>query len=135
RAPFVSNRIDPALFSPAAVKLARLLPATSNPCGELRFTTSGPGAERNDRQVVTKIDYQVSANQSLFGRYMATSQKQGIAQTDNLLAQADTSSVGLDNLAQSVAGGATSVFGANTVNALRVGYNRTADNRCHNPVP
>ena len=134
RAPFMNNRIDPALFSPAAVKLARLLPATTNPCGELRFTTSGPGAERNDRQVVTKVDYQLSANQSLFGRYMATSQKQGIAQTENLLAQADTSSVGLDNLAQSVAGGATSVVGANTVNALRIGYNRTAANRYNNPV-
>ena len=134
RAPFVNNRVDPALLSPAAVKLAKLLPSTTSPCGELRFTTSGPGAERNDRQVVTKIDYQFSANQSLFGRYMATSQKQGIAQTDNLLAQADLTSVGLDNLAQSVAGGATSVFGANAVNAIRVGYNRTAANRYNNPV-
>ena len=134
RTPFVNNRIDPALFSPAAVKLARLLPGTSNPCGELRFTTSGPGAERNDRQVVTKIDYQLNANQSLFGRYIATSQKQGIPETENLLAQADLSSVGIDNLAQSLAFGDTAVFGRNTVNALRVAYNRTSADRFNNPV-
>ena len=30
RAPFVNNRVDPALFSPAAMNLARRLPAASN---------------------------------------------------------------------------------------------------------
>src|SRR5437867_8840370 len=34
RAPFVNNRIDPALFSPAAVKIDAHLPKTDNPCGE-----------------------------------------------------------------------------------------------------
>ena len=33
KAPFVNNRIDPSLFSPAAVKLANKLPASADPCG------------------------------------------------------------------------------------------------------
>ena len=37
RAPFVNNRIGPALFSPAAVNLAKRLPTTTDPCGEIRF--------------------------------------------------------------------------------------------------
>jgi len=43
RAPFVNNKVDPRLFSPAAVRLVTwnkdglVFPTTSNPCGELRF--------------------------------------------------------------------------------------------------
>jgi len=48
RAPFANNRVDPALFSPAALNLARRLPAASNACGEHRFPTGGEGAERNE---------------------------------------------------------------------------------------
>src|SRR6185369_9842878 len=39
RAPFVNNQIDPARFSPAAVKIARSgwIPPSSDPCGEIRY--------------------------------------------------------------------------------------------------
>jgi hypothetical protein len=37
RAPFVNNRINPALFSPAAVNLAKRLPTTNDPCGETGY--------------------------------------------------------------------------------------------------
>src|SRR5688572_1380181 len=47
RPPFVNNRVDPALFSPAAVNLARRLPSATDPCGENRFPTGGAGGERN----------------------------------------------------------------------------------------
>ena len=36
-APFVNNRIDPALFSPAAVKVAQKLPPTTDPCGRTTY--------------------------------------------------------------------------------------------------
>src|SRR2546427_254621 len=67
RAPFVNNRIDPALFSPAAVKIAAHLPKTDNPCGELIY---GLKTNENQKQFVTKIDYQASGKHSLFGRYL-----------------------------------------------------------------
>src|SRR5687767_11682275 len=34
-APFAGNRIDPALLSPAAVRIARQLPTTTDPCGRV----------------------------------------------------------------------------------------------------
>src|SRR5882672_912722 len=37
RAPFVNNRVDPASFSPVAVKVSARLPKTNNPCGEITF--------------------------------------------------------------------------------------------------
>src|SRR5688572_5334187 len=37
---FVGNRINPALFSPAAMNLARRLPATTDPCGQITFQTA-----------------------------------------------------------------------------------------------
>src|SRR5207244_12942374 len=35
RAPFVNNRIDPALFSKAAVALSTLVPKSNDPCGPI----------------------------------------------------------------------------------------------------
>ena len=90
RAPFVNNRVDPALFSPAAVNLAQRLPSATDACGENRFPTGGDGAERNEGQVVTKIDYQRGANHSLFGRYMVTFHKQGLPLSDNHLTMTNT---------------------------------------------
>jgi hypothetical protein len=134
RPPFVDNRIDPALFSPAAVNFARRLPATIDPCGDHRFPTGGPGAERNEGQIVTKIDYQRTANHSLFGRYMVTFHKQGVPVVDNLLTAMHQLSVGLNNWATSAVFGDTRVFGANTVNALRVSFNRTKVDRYNAPT-
>src|SRR5262245_61524439 len=36
RAPFADNRVDPRLFSPAAVAIAQQLPTTIDPCGDVR---------------------------------------------------------------------------------------------------
>ena len=37
RAPFVNNRIDPALFAVPAVNVTKILPTTNDPCGQIRF--------------------------------------------------------------------------------------------------
>src|SRR5438034_1681683 len=70
RAPFVDNRIDPALFSPVALKIAARLPMTNDPCGEITF---GRRNVEDQKQLVSKIDYQSSAKHSLFGRFMLSS--------------------------------------------------------------
>jgi hypothetical protein len=126
-APFVNNRVDPALFSPAAVNLAGRLPATDDPCGEIRYSQ---GQDRDEYQVVGRVDFNWSANHSVFGRYMATSDKRPVpfGQSGNVLT---TTLPGLDNLAQSVGLGDTVVVGSGLVNALRFSYNRTAVDR-HN---
>jgi hypothetical protein len=122
---FVGNRIDPARFSPAAVNLAKRLPTATDPCGQVKYSASD---DSDEGQGVTKIDYQLNANHSVFGRYMATFYKKPapFASTENILA---TGTPGLDNMAQSFAAGDTIVFGSNTVNSLRFAFNRTAIDR------
>jgi hypothetical protein len=125
-APFVNNRIDPRLFSPAALNLARRLPSTSDPCGQLTHQTSN---SNDQHQVVGRLDYQQTTNHLIFGRYMLTSYDEPSPfslNPDNVLS---TATPGLDNLAQSVAGGSTMVFGNNMVNSLRIAFNRTSIHR------
>ncbi len=126
---FVGNRIDPARFSPAALNLVKRLPTTTDPCGQITYVVP---SDKNEDQTVAKIDYQLNANHSIFGRYMATSNVEppAFAKSENILT---TSSPGLDNLAQSLTGGDTIVLGSTTVNSLRVAYNRTAVNRYNPP--
>ena len=125
RAPFSGNRIDPRLFSPAAVNLANRLPRTDNPCGEIRFTQ---GNDRDEGQLVTRIDYQLTTNNSMFGRYMRTTDEQPVplSKSDNVLV---TTLPGVDNAAQSLTIGDTIVIGTNAVNNVRFAYNQTTVNR------
>ena len=129
-APFVGNRVDPALFSPAALNLARRLPSSTDPCGQITYTTSD---DRNEGQAVGRLDYQWSNNHQLFGRYMATFHHKPAPfsrSPDNVLT---VGTPGLDNLAQSVAAGSTVVMGNNTVNSLRFAFNRTSIDRSSPP--
>jgi hypothetical protein len=123
RAPFVNNQISPALFSPAAINVAKQLPSSTDPCGEIRF--SAP-EEYDQGQIVGKVDYQAGANHSIFGRYMITfSDKQpGWPGSGNVLTTrpADTAQ---KHRAHSLTVGDTRVFGANTVNSVRVAWNRS----------
>jgi len=67
RAPFVNNRIDPASLSKPAVELVRRMNATSiDGCGKVLF---GRKTNADEWLPIAKMDYQVSARQSLFGRY------------------------------------------------------------------
>ena len=126
---FVNNRIDPARFSPAALKLASFLPKSTDPCGQITY--SNPD-DRDEGQYVGRVDYQLGANHSLFGRYMASRDKKPAAYgtTGNVLTTVNPS---IDNLAQSLTLGDTKVFGNNTVNSLRFAFNRTAVNRNNDP--
>jgi outer membrane receptor protein involved in Fe transport len=76
------------------------------------------------------MDYQLSANNSVFGRYMATTYltPPPYELIDNLLA---TQRSGFDNLSQAFAVGNTYLLGANTVNSFRVAINRNALQRTH----
>src|SRR5262245_58342351 len=126
---FVGNRIDPARFSPAALKMASFLPKTNDPCGLITYSQPD---DRDEGQYVGRIDYQLSGNHSVFGRYMASRDKKPSAYgtTGNVLTTVNPS---IDNLAQSLTLGDTKVFGSNTVNALRFAFNRTAVNRDNDP--
>jgi len=120
RAPFSGNRISPSVYSAPALAIAAKLPQTSDPCG---LVTYGRGAPENDKQPVARGDYQLSAQHSIFARYMATSVRKPSAfltTPDNLL---NTPAEGYDNLAQSATVGDTYLFGANIVNSFRYAEN------------
>jgi hypothetical protein len=121
RAPFVNNRVDPSRFSPAAVKLAKMLPQTDDPCGLVTYGVQKP---TNENQVVSRVDYQLSGKQSLFGRSIVTLFKQPTPYTlvQNIL---NTTVLGFDDRAQSYAFGDTYLVSANTINSFRLTVNRT----------
>src|SRR5262249_16792513 len=67
KAPFVNNRIDPALYSKPAVALIQKLNVNAiDACGRVLV---GRKTNSDEWLPVAKMDYQVSAKQSLFGRY------------------------------------------------------------------
>jgi hypothetical protein len=130
RAPFVNNQINPALFSPAALNLAKRLPKADNDCAQVTYGTKD---DNNEGQFVGRGDYQLSANHAMFGRYMATFFHQQAAfakDPDNVLV---TNDPGTNNLAQSFTFGDTMILSSNTVNSLRVAFNRTSVHRYQAP--
>jgi hypothetical protein len=131
RAPFVNNRIDPAQFSRAAVTISQRLPATADPCGEIRYSVP---LDNNDKQFVARGDYQLSANHSLFARYIDTFENRlpTLSRTGNILTVRREFGANKQARAVSLALGDTLVLGANVVNAFRVTLNRTK-NRLNDP--
>jgi hypothetical protein len=130
RAPFVNNRISPALYSGAALNVAAKLPQAQDECGRIVY---GIVNKLNEDQAVTKIDYQWTDKHSIFGRYLATTYALTppySVSSGNVLT---TTSPGYDDLAQAFALGHTYLMNATTVNALRLTVNRTAVMRLHAP--
>ena len=118
---FNNNRVDPSLFSKPALKLTSRLPTTSDPCGKVIY---GSPTLTNDHQGVVRLDFQKTAEHSLFARYLVES-KVTPASFDlnhNVL------SIGTadDALAQAFTVGATHLYGPNVVNSVRITANRIA---------
>ena len=67
RAPFVGNKINPALFSPASLALASQLPKTDDPCGQVFFDRID---DSDENVFTTKVDYTITNRQSVFGRLL-----------------------------------------------------------------
>ena len=123
----VDNRIDPSRLSPAAVALARKLPPTTNPCGEVVW---GFADRRDEGQYIGRVDFQAARNHSFFGRFIQTDYERvpPLRNTDNILASIPG---GAENQARSFTLGETSVINASTVNAVRFARNHTDIHRVH----
>ena len=124
--PFAGNRVDPALFSKAALAVAAKLPKADDACGLVQYTLP---TNTDEAQLVGKVDYQVGSKQSYFGRYISTSffqQPPFESSGGNLLT---TRQGGRDNLAQSVTGGHNYVLSSTAVNSFRAAFNRTSIHR------
>jgi carboxypeptidase family protein/TonB-dependent receptor-like protein len=129
-APFVGNRIDPAQFSRAALNIAAKLPQSTDPCGLVNWDA----AENEDQHMpITRIDYQMTSSQLIFGRYMGTKQTIPAPWTgpgDNIL---KTSTAGTNDQLHALVLGQTHVMSSSVVNAVRFTYNSTNSRRGQNP--
>ncbi len=126
-APFVGNRVDPSLLNPASLAIGRRLPETTDPCGRVGVTNPRTIKEH---QYIGRVDFQLTQNHSIFGRYMATSYffNPPYAESGNILS---TTLGGRDNLVQSAAFGDTMVLSNTVVNNIRFAFNRSAIHRTH----
>ena len=132
RGGFVNNRVDPAQFSRAALNMMKFLPKTTDPCGEVTYSQR---KDSNEYQYLGRIDYQRTADDTIFGRYMATQSSiaNPLREGDTPLSLFDLANnvglQGMDGLSHSLALGDTRVIGPNIVNSLRFVYNRSAVSR------
>ena len=127
----MNNRINPALFSPAAVKIAGLLPTTSDPCGQIAY--SRPTKPTEDMPI-GRIDWQLNPNHSLFARYMlsTTFWDPAFVNADGNILAATLG--GRDNTVHSLAIGDSMVLNNTMVNNIRVSVSRTSVMRTHSEL-
>ena len=126
RAPFVNGgsssngtiyTLPASSMSPAALKIASLLPHALDACGTYR---SGNNTHENNLQIPVRVDYQVNTTQSIFGRYMLTRIETQIPKPNIILG----ATTGVDDTAQGVVFGHTYIISPTVVNAFRVSANR-----------
>jgi hypothetical protein len=126
-APFVNNRVNPALLSKAAVNVANRFPKTDDPCG---LITAGSRRVSNEHQFVGRVDYQLSARQSIFGRILVHKYKLPTPYSlDKNLLATDTTDTGSDDLIQAYTAGHTFLISPTTINAFRLSVNHADHKR------
>ena len=128
---FVNNRIDPALLSPAAARIARMLPTTSDPCGQIAY--SRPTRPR-EGQPIARVDWQLNRIHALFVRYMLSTtfwEPSFENANGNILA---ATLGGRDNTQHSLAIGDSMVLSNAIVNNIRLSVNRTSVVRTHSEL-
>jgi hypothetical protein len=122
KGPFINNRADPETFDKAAMNFVSKLPSTTDPCGTVRY---GVASRENDYMAIGKIDYQLSGNHSVFGRYLVDSASNP-PPYDVFKNNLEILEPGSAGLAQAFTFGDTYLFGTNVVNAFRLTANRIA---------
>jgi hypothetical protein len=117
---FANNQIAPSSFNPASLKMMSFYTLPTNPCGKSFF---GIKQNSDEEMGVAKVDYQLSASQSLFVRYFATHLN---LQTpyDGKNPLTETLS-GADDLVNSGVIGHTWVISPTTINSFRATANRS----------
>ena len=121
-APFPNNFISPTLFSTPAVNLAKLIPVSTNPCGQLVYGIPNPN---NENQGVSRADWLQSTRNTVYGRFFVADYDNPAYYTNNILT---TTRSGLEERATTAVAAdqyATSSF----VNALHFTYTRLVNNR------
>jgi Carboxypeptidase regulatory-like domain len=117
---FANNTISPTLFSPAALKIQARLPLATDPCGRVTF---GLKSNQSEHMEVTRLDWQKSDKNSIFGRFFVTNLH--IDSTYDGKNALTLNSNGQKDRVYALALGQTYLFGANVVSSFRIGANRS----------
>jgi len=118
-------RIDPSLFSKAALKYASKLPPPIDACGKVIY--GNPQAE-NGHMAIGRLDYQQSAKHTIFGRYLMEHLVDPAPyDLDHIiLSMAGSQTPRIDAFSQAFTIGSTYLISSNVVNSLRLTANRIA---------
>ncbi|PYS36788.1 MAG: TonB-dependent receptor, partial [Acidobacteria bacterium] len=117
---FVDNKIAPSALNPVAVNVTKTFPVSNDPCGR---TLYGLVANQDEDQVVSKLDYNISSKQSIFGRFMLGRLNTGSTYDGTNPLSINT--YGYQDFDYGVNIGHTYLIGSNIVNSLRLAANRT----------
>ena len=80
--PFPNNFIPVSRFDPTALGLAKPIPVSTNPCGQLTYAIPNPN---NENQGVVRVDWNQGSRNLVYGRYFITDYANPAYYTNNLL--------------------------------------------------
>ena len=123
--PFVSNQVDPSLFSPFALKLLKFIPVADpayDPDGCGRYPLAIPN-NSVEQQVIGRADFQLTKNARVFGRYFFTNynHEPGFeSNTNPNLLYASGNGLGIKSNMHTIAGGWDQVITPHLFSAMRL---------------
>jgi hypothetical protein len=124
KAPFVNSTISPSAYNQSAVQLAtKYLAQSTSPDGTYYF---GPPNPNTEHQFIGRVDWNMSANQTLFVRYYLTHYFQSGFFNNNLL---NTANPQLNDQEQSLTLGHTYTISSTLVNSFHAAGTRSFINR------
>ena len=120
--PFPNNFISPTRFSVPAANLAKLIPVSSNPCGQLTYAVPNPN---NENQDVFRVDWLQASRNTIYGRFFVADYDNPPYYTNNILT---TTRSGLEERATSAVL-ADQFTTATFLDAFHATYTRLSNNR------
>jgi len=122
--PFANNLVPASRFSPQALSLAKYLPLSSDPCGQLTYGIPNPS---NETQYIGRVDWLQSAKNTVFARYFILNfDNPPLFDGKNGLT---TTLAGQSLRSQSMVVGDNYSISSSVVNTARVTFSRMRDNR------
>ena len=128
KAPFVNNMLPAGSISSQALAMAKNFPMGTEPCGNVTYTQI---ANQNEYNGLAKLDYQVSANQSFFGRYYVTHSLTPSSFTGTELS---VQNAGTDDTVNSLVLGHTYILGPGALNSFRATLDRVGITKFQVPI-
>jgi hypothetical protein len=127
KALFTNNQLNAGTsFDPAAVKLSNLLPSGATGCGVMPL---GLATQVNEKQYVGRGDYQASAKNTIFGRYLRSQYFRPPSLTVTPTNILTSMQGGLNDADQTWTAGDTYLISSNMVNQFRGSVDRTGIHR------